>query len=51
MDDIYINLVKHGCVSRSADWPYSNIHRFIAQDAVAEGWGATFEADEGFGER
>ena len=36
---IYFNPVKHGYVSRAADWPYSSIHREIANENLSEAWG------------
>jgi putative transposase len=29
VDYIHFNPVKHGQVTRAADWPYSSIHRYI----------------------
>lgn len=36
---IHFNPVKHGYVSRAADWPYSSIHREIERGNVNEDWG------------
>ncbi len=36
---IHFNPVKHGYVERAADWPYSSIHRYIANGVVPEDWG------------
>ncbi|MGL6647595.1 REP-associated tyrosine transposase [Aeromonas caviae] len=30
MDYIHINPLKHGHVTRVADWPYSTFHRYVA---------------------
>ena len=49
IDYIHINPVKHGHVSRAADWPHSSIHRFIADGIVSSDW-ATEIADSAFGE-
>ncbi len=31
---IHHNPVKHGCVKRMEDWPYSSIHRYIAKKTL-----------------
>lgn len=54
VDYIHWNPVKHGYVSRVADWPYSSFHRY-ARDGVYPGdWAGTVErahsARYGFGE-
>lgn len=36
---IHFNPVKHGYVTRAADWPYSSIHREIARGNLSENWG------------
>ncbi len=33
---IHVNLVKHGTVLRAADWPYSAIHREIANGNISK---------------
>jgi hypothetical protein len=30
-DYLHWNPVKHGCVIRVADWPYSSFHRYVAE--------------------
>lgn len=32
------NPVKHGFVAKAADWPFSSIHRDLAQGMVSSGW-------------
>lgn len=39
IDYIHFNPVKHGHVSRAADWPYSSIHRYIRNRAIPVDWG------------
>ena len=40
IDYIHFNPVKHGYVSRPVDWPYSSIHRYVADGQMPEDWGA-----------
>jgi putative transposase len=42
LDYIHFNPVKHGLVERAADWPWSSLHRYMAEGAYPLGWG---EAD------
>jgi putative transposase len=44
-DYIRFNPVKHGCVTRPADWPYSTFHRFVAAGHYEPDWGATLPAN------
>ncbi len=46
---IHYNPVKHNYVIRAADWPYSSIHRYIAQGIYPADW-ATDELNGAFGE-
>ena len=39
VDYCHFNPVKHGHVSRAADWPYSSIHRYIRNRAIPVDWG------------
>jgi putative transposase len=39
VDYIHYNPVKHGLVSRVADWPYSSFHRYVAQGILPADWG------------
>ena len=45
VDYIHFNPVKHGWVSRAADWPYSSSHQFVRRGWLDAEWGA---APEGF---
>ncbi len=36
---IHYNPVKHGKVSRPADWKYSSIHRYIRHKIISPDWG------------
>jgi putative transposase len=46
---IHINPVKHGYVTRPADWAHSTIHRFIAKGVVTSNW-AVGDVEGAFGE-
>lgn len=53
LDYIHWNPVKHGYVKNPTDWPYSTIHRFIAQGLYPSNWGgggADEYAADNFGE-
>jgi len=39
VDYIHWNPVKHGWVTRVADWPYSSFHRFVADGRYPINWG------------
>ncbi len=43
VDYIHFNPVKHGLVSRPADWPYSTFHRFVARGDLDPEWGGPTE--------
>lgn len=47
---IHFNPVKHGCVRRVADWPYSSFHRWTARGDLPESWGLAAAPDGSFGE-
>ena len=51
VDYIHFNPVKHGHVSRAADWPHSSIHQFIRRGWIAPDWGCTGTSEAEFGER
>lgn len=38
IDYIHFNPVKHGHVKRPTDWPYSSVHRHIAQGLLPSDW-------------
>ena len=50
---IHINPVKHGLVTRVADWPHSSFHRYVKQGILNVDWSgdALNATDAGFGER
>jgi len=39
VDYIHFNPVKHGHVTRAADWPFSSIHRYIVAGMLTRDWG------------
>jgi len=52
VDYIHFNPVKHGCVSRVGDWPYSSFHRYVREGLLPGDWGGVVDQDAGnFGER
>ena len=54
MDYVHYNPVKHGHVSRVADWPYSSFHRLVRLGIYPADWaGDATDVDTavGFGER
>lgn len=38
IDYIHYNPVRHGCVARAIDWPYSSIHRHVAAGLLPSDW-------------
>jgi len=46
VDYIHHNPVKHGYVKRAVEWPYSSIHRYIANGIIPRHWGASLEVDD-----
>jgi len=52
VDYIHYNPVKHGLVSRVAEWPHSSFHRYVRKSMLPEDWaGATSDtANEKYGE-
>ena len=52
VDYIHFNPVKHGWVTRPADWPHSTLHNYIARGLVTPDWGGRMNDEaSGFGER
>jgi putative transposase len=48
---IHFNPVKHGLVTRVADWPFSGFHRYVAQGILPPDWaGDAGELSGRFGE-
>jgi putative transposase len=39
VDYIHFNPVKHGYVTKVADWPHSSFHRFVSRGLLPEDWG------------
>jgi putative transposase len=51
VDYIHYNPVKHGWVSRVADWPYSTFHRYVQRGLLPLDWASEPQSDEiSFGE-
>jgi putative transposase len=46
LDYIMYNPVKHGLVSRVADWPHSSFHRLVLNGLYPLDWGGTKEMKE-----
>jgi putative transposase len=46
----YINPVKHGHVTRVADWPYSSFHRDVRAGLFPEDWAGDCGMSGEFGE-
>jgi putative transposase len=51
IDYIHFNPVKHGHVSRVADWPHSSFHRYVERGLLDADWGGDMrEINGSFGE-
>ncbi len=50
VDYIHYNPVKHGLVTRVADWPFSSFHRYVAQGILPGDWGGDARLSGRFGE-
>ena len=51
VDYIHYNPVKHGLVTRVADWPHSSFHRYVEQGALPADWAGDLRELSGkFGE-
>jgi putative transposase len=51
VDYIHFNPVKHGHVTRVADWPHSSFHRCVERGLLAADWGGDVKDFQGsFGE-
>jgi putative transposase len=51
VDYIHYNPVKHGLVTRIADWPHSSFHRYVEQGILPADWaGDAAELPGSFGE-
>ena len=52
VDYIHYNPVKHGLVSRVADWRHSSFHRYVQQGLLPQDWGGDIsDSSASFGER
>ena len=52
VDYIHFNPVKHGWVTRPADWPHSTLHSHIERGLVTPDWGGGMDDERGgFGKR
>jgi len=40
LDYIHYNPIKHGHVTRVADWPYSSFHRYVRRGVLPTDWAA-----------
>jgi putative transposase len=38
LDYIHYNPIKHGYVTRTADWPWSSFHRFVKEGVYDPDW-------------
>jgi hypothetical protein len=51
MSIIHFNPLKHGYVTRVADWPHSSFHRYVERGLLAADWGGDVRDIQGsFGE-
>jgi putative transposase len=51
VDYIHFNPLKHGHVTRVADWPHSSFHRYVERGLLAADWGGDMRDIQGsFGE-
>lgn len=50
-DYCHINLVKHGLVRKTADWPYSTFHRYVKQGIIPMDRASSITFNEVDGER
>ena len=46
VDYIHYNPVKHGYVTRVADWPYSTFHRYVSDGVYPKDWPSADETSE-----
>jgi putative transposase len=51
VDYVHFNPVKHGLVSRAADWPFSSFHRAVARGDYPVDWGGGEMGEGEYGER
>ena len=41
VDYVHVNPLKHRCVERVKDWPWSTFHRYVRLGEYAEDWGSS----------
>jgi len=51
VDYIHFNPVKHGHVTRVADWPWSSFQRYVQRRVLPSDWAGTADESGSFGER
>ena len=51
VDYVHINPLKHGLVTRVADWPYSSFHRWVGRGDYPQDWAGSADAEISAGER
>jgi putative transposase len=51
VDYIHINPVKHGFVSRVAEWPHSSFHRYVQAGILPQNWAGDVGVELDCGER
>ena len=52
VDYIHFNPIKHGLVTKVADWPYSSFRRYVRNGTLPQDWAGIVEPNAaGFGER
>lgn len=50
LDYLHFNPVKHGLVSRVAEWPHSTFHQYVQRGVYAPDWGGRCVLDGDLGE-
>jgi len=50
MDYVHVNPVKHGLVTRVADWPYSTFHRLVDEGVYPLDWAGSVDETGTYGE-
>lgn len=51
IDYVHANPLKHGLVTRIADWPHSTFHRYVRDGLLPVDWSGTMDRARTFGER
>ena len=52
VDYVHMNPVKHGLVTRLADWPHSSFHRYVRKGILPMDWAGDMALEENrYGER